>query len=88
MLDLGSQLDQAVESYLLAERSLVSRKPDASLAADIRSNAIKSYRAGEIGYVEYAQAVNRALDIQGNYLDLVNDYNLAVIRIEFLVNEQ
>jgi len=47
-------------------------------------NANKSFAAGEIGYVEYLQHVRNALDIKTGYLENLNNYNQAVIQIEYL----
>lgn len=47
-------------------------------------NANKSFAAGEIGYVEYLQHVRNALDIKTGYLENINNYNQAVIQLEYL----
>lgn len=55
--------------------------PQATL---ILANAHASYKSGEIGYVEYIQSLSQAFAIQNNYLDMINEYNHAVIKIEYL----
>ena len=47
-------------------------------------NANKSYAIGEIGYVEYLQHVGNALDIKTGYLENINNYNQAVIQLDYL----
>lgn len=43
---------------------------------------IKSFRAGNIGYIEYIQNIARATDIRNNYLETLNQYNQVVILLE------
>jgi cobalt-zinc-cadmium resistance protein CzcA len=87
-ITIRSELDQAIRSYQKASESLdFYESTTLILAAEIRSSAQKSYQAGEIGYIAYLQSVDRALTIQNNYLDLVHAYNVALIQIEFLIND-
>ncbi len=44
----------------------------------------RSYRAGEIGYVEFLQAVRNALSIRSGYLSALNSFNQSVIKLEYL----
>ncbi|HSI91239.1 MAG TPA: efflux RND transporter permease subunit, partial [Adhaeribacter sp.] len=44
----------------------------------------RSFRAGEIGYVEFLQGLRTALEIQSTYLERLLRYNLAVIELEYL----
>jgi cobalt-zinc-cadmium resistance protein CzcA len=48
-------------------------------------NSQRGFQAGEIGYIEYVQGLNRALSIQVKYLDFVNQYNQTLIKIEQLI---
>lgn len=43
-----------------------------------------AYENGEIGYVEYIQNQQTALDVQLRYADAVNDYNQAIIMLNYL----
>ncbi|MEI8204610.1 MAG: efflux RND transporter permease subunit, partial [Bacteroidota bacterium] len=47
----------------------------------------KSYRAGNIDYVEYMMNLDKALEIQTNYLQTMKDYNQAVIEIEKILSK-
>jgi cobalt-zinc-cadmium resistance protein CzcA len=47
-----------------------------------------SYENGEIGYVEYIQNLQTALDVQLRFADAVNDYNQAVINLNFIKGEE
>ena len=43
-----------------------------------------SYENGEIGYVEYIQNQQTALDVQLRYADAINDYNQAIITLNYI----
>ena len=45
----------------------------------------KSYRNGAIGYLEYFQSLKQALDLKMNFLQTLNDYNQALIQLEYLM---
>ncbi|MBK8644819.1 MAG: CusA/CzcA family heavy metal efflux RND transporter [Saprospiraceae bacterium] len=53
----------------------------------IISTAKVSFKSGEIGYIEYLQALQTATDIQLNYLQSVNQLNQTIIKINFLINK-
>ncbi|GAB2797821.1 CusA/CzcA family heavy metal efflux RND transporter [Rhabdobacter roseus] len=87
-IQLGTQLRQAVRAYQATEQSLtLYEEQNLPLAGEIRAKATLAYEAGEIGYLEFAQALNRALDIQSRYLDLLDEHNRVVIEIEFLLGQ-
>lgn len=43
-----------------------------------------SYEKGDIGYVEYVQNLQTALDLQVSYIEAVNAYNQAVISLRYI----
>ncbi|MFM9944445.1 MAG: CusA/CzcA family heavy metal efflux RND transporter [Bacteroidia bacterium] len=43
------------------------------------------FKAGEIGYMEYIQSLNRISTIKNGYLEALNQYNQVVISIEKLI---
>lgn len=51
------------------------------------SQASKAFRGGEIGYIEYLQALKNAIGIRRNYLQAIHQYNLSVIKLEFLLGK-
>lgn len=53
-------------------------------AEDMARLSQLSYDGGEIGYVEYIQNQKSALDVQLQYASAVNDYNQAVIMLNYL----
>ena len=54
-------------------------------AGQIVRQANRAYTAGEIGYVEFLQAIGTGNEIQIGYLQTLNDYNQAVLRLEQLL---
>ncbi|SDM73652.1 cobalt-zinc-cadmium resistance protein CzcA [Catalinimonas alkaloidigena] len=50
----------------------------------ILENAQLSFQTGAIGYVEFVQALERALAMQIDYLALLRQYNESIIYLEFL----
>ncbi|GAA4446668.1 CusA/CzcA family heavy metal efflux RND transporter [Ravibacter arvi] len=53
------------------------------LGKNLSQNAIRSYELGDIGYVEFLQALERQSDIQTGYLELLFQYNQSVIDLEY-----
>lgn len=83
---LGSQqavLRRQIEKY---QRSLSYYENTALPQADlILDTALKSYRAGEIEYVEFFQNVQQAWQLRESYLSEIEQYNQVVIELETLL---
>jgi cobalt-zinc-cadmium resistance protein CzcA len=47
-----------------------------------------SYRSGEIGFAELSQYVTQAIDIQRNYLEVLNEYNQSAIQLNYYTNSK
>jgi cobalt-zinc-cadmium resistance protein CzcA len=45
----------------------------------------RAYQGGEIGYLEYLQGLRTATEIRTSYINAINNYNQAVIRLEYLI---
>jgi cobalt-zinc-cadmium resistance protein CzcA len=58
--------------------------PEADLIID---QAIRSYKAGALDYLEYVLTLNRALSIRQNYLDALNSYDQTIISIEYITGK-
>ncbi len=54
---------------------------------EIQHFALRNYQEGEITQIEYLQYLNRALEIDFNYLDEIYQYNELVIKLENLTQE-
>ncbi len=56
-------------------------------AETIISTAKLGFKSGDIGYIEYLQALQTATDVQLGYLLSVNQLNQSIININFLINK-
>jgi cobalt-zinc-cadmium resistance protein CzcA len=83
--NLQGEYKQAYQEMLKNARSIEyyekSALPNAAL---ILKQAQLSFQNGEVGYVEYLQALRTASDLRFNYLQTVNQYNQSVYRIKYL----
>ncbi|MBS1663413.1 MAG: CusA/CzcA family heavy metal efflux RND transporter [Bacteroidetes bacterium] len=86
-LELTATYRQWWEQYTRAAGQLdYYRQEGLRYAALILSAASKGYRAGNIGYVEYVQNIKESATIREGYLRTVNEYNQAVIQIDYFLN--
>jgi cobalt-zinc-cadmium resistance protein CzcA len=46
-----------------------------------------AYRAGEISFADLSQFLTQAIDIQKNYLDVLNQFNQTAIQLNFYLNK-
>ncbi len=53
----------------------------------IISTAKTGYKSGDIGYIEYLQALQTVADVQLNYQQAINQLNQAIINIQFIINQ-
>lgn len=82
---LNQQVVQAVEQYRTYRDALTYYEQNGlSQAQLIQTNARRSFSSGDIGYVEFSLALQQALNIRVNYLDLLNQYNQSVLYINYL----
>ncbi|WP_421825527.1 CusA/CzcA family heavy metal efflux RND transporter [Larkinella sp.] len=83
---LDQQVKQAVQQFDQYRTALAyyeeSGLPQAAL---IQSNARRAFSGGDIGYVEFSLALQQALTIRSNYLDLLHQYNQSVLSIHYLL---
>jgi cobalt-zinc-cadmium resistance protein CzcA len=57
------------------------------MAESIVNIAQRTYKSGDIGYIEYVQNLNEANKIKTDYLTMMNNYNQTIINIQFLLNK-
>jgi len=85
---LNSEYEQAVRELNKNQASLDYYETSALKNAElIITQARKAYKGGEIGYVEYLQSLRSAIGIKTNYLQALNQYNLSVIKVEYLTGK-
>lgn len=78
------------QSYqqLLKDQDLLRYYESKGLAqaeAIIKSSNL-AYRAGEINFAELTQYLSQAIDIQKNYLDILQQYNQSAIQLNYYLN--
>lgn len=86
------QLSESVQQQLdiiTAQETVIHYYQESALknAAIIKDHANKSYKNGDISYIEYIQSTETALSIQMNFLDAVLQYNLSHNTLHYLVNQ-
>lgn len=57
------------------------------MAESIINAAQRSYKAGDIGYIEYIQNIKDAIKIKIDYLAAINGYNQTIIELNYLLNK-
>ncbi|NHA05597.1 CusA/CzcA family heavy metal efflux RND transporter [Mucilaginibacter sp. HC2] len=87
-LNLNTAYLQAVQKLERSKASLTFYETTGLKQANaIVAAATLAYRSGEIGFAELSQFITQAIDIQRNYLDVLNDYNQAVIEVNYYINQ-
>ncbi len=85
---LHRQLRQSAAQFVFWKNNVAYHQNTAlPNAKSIVQNASRGYQSGDIGYLEYAQALQTNLEIQRTYLEAINNLNQAVISIQFLINQ-
>jgi heavy metal efflux system protein len=56
-------------------------------AKEIQNTATLAFRNGEIGYIEFTALLSQSIDIKNEYLSALTNYNLAVIQINYFINQ-
>ncbi|GLR17566.1 CusA/CzcA family heavy metal efflux RND transporter [Portibacter lacus] len=88
MVEIKSELATLFNSYKMELSNIEYYKTIALPNAErIENNAKKGYESGEIGYLEYVQALNMQYEIEHSYLDAILNFNQAVISIQYLLNQ-
>lgn len=87
-LQLSSAYMQLFQQYNKAAEQLKYYQTEGLQYAETIINAAnKSYKAGNIGYVEYVQNIREAISIKSGYLQTVNEYNQTIVQINYLLNK-
>jgi cobalt-zinc-cadmium resistance protein CzcA len=86
---LHHRLHILTEEYMKYGESIDYYEKAALQQADqIIRQANRSYKSGEIGYLEFVQNLRQGLDIRNSYLETLNAYNQSIIAIEQMINKQ
>ena len=80
------QLKDAYNLFLKYQTSIRFYKSSALTNSKvIITQALKSYNQKEITYVDYLSVVTNALNIESNYLNVIYQNDLAVLKIQYLL---
>ncbi len=84
-LNLQTQYSTQYNEYLKQKEGLDYYEQVGNKQANeiIRISQI-SYKLGEIGYIEYIQNLTMAFDTKMKYLESLNNYNQAIIRLNYI----
>ena len=85
LLTLKRQWSTAAAALEKAQASLMYYEQQGlALADELIRAANLGYRAGEVDYIAYIQNLNQAIQIRQGYLQSLEQYNRAVIELNFL----
>jgi cobalt-zinc-cadmium resistance protein CzcA len=88
-VNMQTRYQQAIQEFLMNRNAITYYETGALPNAELLiSQADAAFRNGDIGYVEYLQALKHGLSIKENYLLALNQYNQSVISLEFLTGNQ
>ena len=86
-LNMTSEYNQLVQQLRKDEELLAFYESTGLAQADaIMKAANISYRAGEISFADLSQFLTQAIDIQRNYLEVLNQYNQSAIQLNYFLN--
>lgn len=82
---LSQQASQAVRQYNQYRDALTYYEQNGLPQAElIQTQARRAFGGGDIGYVEFSLALQQALTIRLNYLELLHQYDQSVLYINYL----
>ena len=86
IISLNSAYQQTMQQ-LAKSNDMISYYQETGLiqAEAIIKAANLSYQAGEISFAELSQFLTQAIDIQKNYLDVLNDFNQSAIQLNYYI---
>jgi len=85
---LKGELESLMQEYSKYKSSIDYYEQSALPQADlIISQSTKSYRLGNMDYLDYIQSLSRALLVKSNYLETLNHYNQSILAIEYIIGK-
>lgn len=88
---LKDELESQLEQYLIISVAYLAQidyyiNTSLAQAETIQESSLKSYKAGEISYLEFTEAMDDVFDIREKYLETIYNYNQIIIEINYLTN--
>ncbi|MFN6945893.1 MAG: CusA/CzcA family heavy metal efflux RND transporter, partial [Cytophagaceae bacterium] len=81
-ITVQEQISQLIKQRNTIEYFQEKALPQANLLIDFSQ---KSYRAGEIGYIELLNNISEAIQIRLSYIESLNNFNQIKINLEYLI---
>jgi cobalt-zinc-cadmium resistance protein CzcA len=87
-VEISDQLQQA-KTAVSKTRMLIGFFESSALktAEEAERNAMTAWNSGEISYIELAHIFQQNLRTREDYLNLIQQYNQAVLHLEYLTNQ-
>lgn len=87
--NLEGEYETAYQNYIKFKNHLEYYEWKAlPTARHLEENALKNYKAGNIGYMEFFHALSRSIEIEQAYWETMNKYNQSVLYIEYLSGQK
>jgi len=87
-ITLAGNFEQALRELDKNTATLNYYESSALQNADLILNqGRKSFRAGEISYIEYLQSLKISIGIKSSHLQAINQYNQSIITLEYLLGK-
>ncbi len=85
---LKGEFEELLQEYSKYKGSIEYYEQSALPQAElIISQSTRSYRLGDMDYLEYIMSLSRALQIKNNYLETLNQYNQSILALEYIVGK-
>ena len=85
---LSGEYRAQYQEYLKYKTTIEYYEQTALHQADlIIGQSTKSYKLGDLDYLEYIQSLTGAIRIKDNYLESLNSYNQSVISLEYIIGK-
>lgn len=85
---LKGEFESLMQEYGKYKSSIDYYEQSALPQADlIISQSTRSYRLGDMDYLEYIQSLSQALLVKNNYLETLNRYNQSILALEFIIGK-
>jgi cobalt-zinc-cadmium resistance protein CzcA len=85
---LSGEFEALLQEYSKYKGSIDYYEQSALPQADlIISQSTKTYKLGDMDYLEYIMTLSRALQLKNNYLETLNHYNQSILALEFIAGK-
>ncbi len=87
-MQMQNEIQFAFQEYMLnLTKYNLYKASSIKFSETIINTATLGFRSGDIGYIEYANALQTATDVQLKYLQSIYQINQAIININLLINK-